>query len=47
MVLDLVFGGFILFLLGMAVFAIATFFTSKSAKLGFYDANSRINEVSY
>ncbi len=47
MVLDLLFVGFMLFLLGLAVFAIATFFLSKNVKLEFDSMNSRVNEAGY
>ncbi len=47
MALDLLFAGFVLFLLGLAVFAIATFFLSKNAKLEFDSTNSRLNEAGY
>jgi hypothetical protein len=47
MALDLLFAGFVLFLVGLGVFAIATFFLSKSAKFEFDLTNSRVNEAGY
>lgn len=47
MALDMLFNAFILFLTGLAIFAITTFFLSKNAKLGFDGTNSRINEAGY
>lgn len=47
MALDLLFATFILFLIGLAIFAIATFFLSKKAKFWFDLTNSNINEVGY
>ncbi len=47
MALDLLFSAFVLFLTGLAIFAIATFFLSKNAKFGFDSTNSRINEAGY